>query len=116
MKAFEFGGQAFAAGTTSSIDLEVSVLANSTRLHLPVQVIHGVKPGPVFFMSGAIHGDEIQGVEIIRQVLLALNAGRLAGTVLAVPIVNSFVSSNGDFKKLIKSIATSDAFRYRQGV
>lgn len=32
------------------------------------------------------------------------------------PIVNQFVSSNGDLQKLIKSIATSDAFRYRQGV
>ncbi len=90
MKAFEFGGQQIAAGTAASVDLEVSVLANSTRLHLPVQVIHGAHAGACFFMSGAIHGDEIQGVEIIRQVLQALDAKHLHGTVLAIPIVNSF--------------------------
>ena len=44
----------------------------------------------VFFMSAALHGDEIQGVEIIRRILVALRGRKLAGTVLAVPIVNSF--------------------------
>ena len=90
MTPFELGGQQVAAGTAASIDLEVSVLANSTRMHLPVRVIHGAYAGPCFFMSGAIHGDEIQGVEIIRQILQALDATALHGTVLAVPIVNSF--------------------------
>jgi uncharacterized protein len=90
MKTFEFGGAKIAPGSTEMIELEVSVLANSTRLNLPVHVSHGQKPGPVFFMSGAIHGDEIQGVEIIRRVLAALKSVELSGTILAVPIVNSF--------------------------
>jgi predicted deacylase len=90
MNNFEIGGISLSPGNAETIELEVSVLANSTRFDLPVHIRHGEKPGPVFFMSAAIHGDEIQGVEIIRRVLVALANRDLAGTILAVPIVNSF--------------------------
>ena len=90
MTNFEIGGLSLAPGTHERIELEVSVLANSTRFDLPVHVLHGTKAGPCFFMSAAIHGDEIQGVEIIRRVLASLRGKELCGTVLAVPIVNSF--------------------------
>jgi hypothetical protein len=53
-------------------------------------VVHGEEHGPVIFLSGAIHGDEIQGVEIIRRILNHPALTRLKGTLLAVPIVNSF--------------------------
>jgi predicted deacylase len=55
-----------------------------------VHVVHGEEEGPVMFLSGAIHGDEIQGVEIIRRVLMHPHLMKLRGTLLAVPIVNSF--------------------------
>ena len=90
MSYFEFGGVSIAPGTAQTVELEVSVLANNNRLNMPVHVLHGAEKGPVFFMSGAIHGDEILGVEIIRLVLQALKGVKLSGTILAVPIVNSF--------------------------
>jgi uncharacterized protein len=90
MSEFEFGGRKILAGTRQTVELEVSTLANSTRMNLPVHVVHGAKPGPVFFMSGVVHGDEIQGVEIIRRILAAPDLKDIAGTLLAVPIVNSF--------------------------
>jgi uncharacterized protein len=90
MSAFEFGGRSVAAGTRATIELEVSVLANNTRMNLPVHVVHGAKPGPVFFISGVVHGDEIQGVEIVRRVLASSELKNMSGTLLAVPIVNSF--------------------------
>ena len=90
MKPFEIGGVSVAPGYATTVDLAVSVLANSTRFDLPVHVMHSQKSGPCFFMSAAVHGDEIQGVEIIRRVLAALRGKLLVGTVLAVPIVNSF--------------------------
>lgn len=90
MSAFEIGGIAIKPGTSETVELEVSVLANSTRFDLPVHVIHGEKSGPCIFLSAAIHGDEIQGVEIVRRVLVALRGKSVAGTILAVPIVNSF--------------------------
>jgi uncharacterized protein len=90
MKDFQIGDETIARGTRRTVELQVSVLANNMPMKMPVHVIHGEKPGPVFFMSGVVHGDEIQGVEIIRQVLQQLKNRAIAGTILAVPIVNSF--------------------------
>lgn len=90
MRPFDIGGSAVPPGERATINLEVSTLANATRMNLPVHVVHGREKGPTFFLSGVVHGDEIQGLEIIRRVLAheALNA--MAGTLLAVPIVNAF--------------------------
>ncbi|MBQ0799430.1 MAG: succinylglutamate desuccinylase/aspartoacylase family protein [Porticoccaceae bacterium] len=55
---------------------------------MPVQIIRGKKDGPRLFISAAIHGDEINGVEIIRRVLKSPALKRLSGTLVAVPIVN----------------------------
>ncbi len=90
MTPFLFGGQPVAAGARRTVALQVSVLANNTPMHLPVHVVHGASPGPVMFVSGVVHGDEILGVEIVRRLLAHLKDVALAGTLLAVPIVNSF--------------------------
>jgi hypothetical protein len=55
---------------------------------LPVAVVNGRRPGPHVWLSGAIHGDELNGVEIVRKVLRLLDAKTLRGAVIAVPIVN----------------------------
>jgi predicted deacylase len=57
---------------------------------MPVHVIHGRRDGPTVFVSAAVHGDEINGVEIIRRLLHSAALRRLAGTLLLVPIVNLF--------------------------
>lgn len=59
-------------------------------MSLPVHVIHGRREGPVIFISAAIHGDELNGVEIIRRVLTTKQLNRIAGTVLAIPVVNAY--------------------------
>ncbi|CAE7323318.1 doeB [Symbiodinium microadriaticum] len=51
-------------------------------------VVHGTEDGPVLFLAGAVHGDEINGVEIIRRVLRQRGLTRISGTLIAVPIVN----------------------------
>ena len=79
-----------AAGERRSIELPISALSNHIPVHLPVHVIHGKRPGPTVFVSAAIHGDEITGVEVIRRVLKSRAISRLRGTLLAVPIVNAF--------------------------
>jgi len=53
-------------------------------------VVHGKRPGPVLFLAGAIHGDEINGVEIIRRVLNRKSLQNIIGTLVAVPVVNVF--------------------------
>lgn len=89
-EAFEIGGQFIAPGTRRTVDLPVSVLSDHTPVTLSAHVIHGRKPGPVMFVSAAVHGDEVIGVEIVRRLLRARPLASLAGTLLAVPIVNTF--------------------------
>lgn len=88
--AFEIGGEYVAAGTRRTIDLPVSVMSDHTPVSLSTHVVHGKREGPTLFISAAVHGDEIIGVEIVRRVLRARNLASLRGTLLAVPIVNTF--------------------------
>ncbi|MFB9148421.1 succinylglutamate desuccinylase/aspartoacylase family protein [Roseovarius ramblicola] len=87
---FEIGGERVAPGTRARVDIPVSTLSNHTPVHLSVEVIHGRRKGPVLFVSAAIHGDEVIGVEIVRRLLRAAPLNSMAGTLLAVPIVNTF--------------------------
>ena len=87
---FQIGDYEIAPGTRETVDLPVSVLSDHTPMSMSVHVIHGKKPGPTLFVSGAVHGDEIIGVEIIRRLLRTKSLKRINGTLLAVPIVNSF--------------------------
>lgn len=87
---FEINGEVVEAGSRRTIDLPISVLSNHTPLALPVCVVHGQSAGPTVFLSAAIHGDEVIGVEIIRRVLAAPALKKLRGTLLAVPVVNAF--------------------------
>lgn len=87
---FDIGGQKVAPGTRARVDIPVSQLSNHTPVHLSVEVVHGRRAGPVLFVSAAIHGDEVIGVEIVRRLLRATPLKSMAGTLLAVPIVNAF--------------------------
>ena len=59
-----------------------------TAIDTPVIVVRGQRPGPTLCLTAAIHGDELNGVEIVRRVLLDLEPGELAGTIIGVPVVN----------------------------
>jgi len=87
---FEIGGFLIQAGERCDIQLPIPNLYTNTALTLPVKVIHSKSPGPVFFISAAIHGDEINGVEIIRRLLNVKSLSRLKGTLVAIPVVNIF--------------------------
>jgi hypothetical protein len=90
MMKFTIGNHEIAPGARKTVELPVSVLANHTPINLSVHVVHGTKPGPVMFISGVVHGDEILGVEVVRRVVSHPALRDLAGTLLAVPIVNAF--------------------------
>ena len=81
-------GITFKPGTRTTIDLPVGRLYTHTPMTMPVHVVKGKKTGPRLFISAAIHGDEINGVEIIRRLLKLPALKRLRGTIIAVPIVN----------------------------
>lgn len=83
-------GTSIAAGERRSLEIKVAQLYTQTPLSIPVQVLHGRKDGPVLLVCAAIHGDELNGVEIIRRLLSMSSIRRLHGTLIAVPIVNVF--------------------------
>lgn len=76
------------AGARTTIDIPVGRLYTHAPMTMPVHVICGKQHGPRLFISAAIHGDEINGVEIIRRLLKLPALKRLRGTLIAVPIVN----------------------------
>jgi predicted deacylase len=90
------GGRTIEPGTTVEFLLKISEFYTANPVNIPVTVIRGREDGPVLFLVAAIHGDELNGVEIIRQVLQLLKPRELEGTVLAVPVVNvfGFVTAN----------------------
>ena len=87
---FEIAGHAIPPGERGIVDIPVSVLSDHTPMALSAQVVHGRREGPCAFVSGAIHGDEIIGVEIIRRLLRTPQLKSLRGTLICVPIVNTF--------------------------
>lgn len=88
MADLRVGGVDIAPGTQHSIDLPIAELYTGSPVTMPVRVLRGKREGPVLFVSAAIHGDELNGVEIIRRVLRMPGLKRLRGTLIAVPIVN----------------------------
>jgi len=101
------------AGESVTIDLPMASLYSHAPMSLPVQVIRGRRDGPSLFVSAALHGDEINGVEIIRRVLRLPLLKKLRGTLIAIPIVNvyGFVSRSRylpDRRDLNRSFPGSD--------
>ncbi len=76
------------AGTRATIDLPAARLYTHAPMSIRVQVVSGKKSGPRLFLSATIHGDEINGIEIIRRLLKLPALKRLRGTIIAVPMVN----------------------------
>ncbi len=87
---FSLAGHTVMPGQRLQIDVPVARLYTHTPLHIPVEVVHGRKEGPVMLVCGGIHGDEINGVEIVRRLLRSKTINSLRGTLIAVPVVNVF--------------------------
>ena len=107
------GGVEIIPGSSATIDVPMASLYSHAPMSLPVQVNCGKRSGPTLFVSAAIHGDEINGVEIIRRLLRLPQLSRLRGTLLAIPIVNvyGFVSRSRylpDRRDLNRSFPGSD--------
>jgi predicted deacylase len=75
-------------GETREIYLKVSESFLSGAIQIPVTVIRGSNPGPVGFICAAIHGDEINGTDIVRRLIFDIDHEKLSGTLIAIPVVN----------------------------
>lgn len=90
VKPFELAGQSIRPGTRDTVELALPPLFTHTPMTLPVHVLHGRRPGPALFVRAAIHGDEINAIEIVRRLLGRRALASLRGTLLAVPVVNVY--------------------------
>jgi predicted deacylase len=84
------GGKEILPGERRNIEIPVAPTYTHDTLSISVQVIRGKLPGPKLFVCAAIHGDEINGVEIIRRLLKNPLMEKIKGTLIAIPIVNIY--------------------------
>jgi len=84
----EIAGASVAPGTTRRLGLVASESFAGSPVSIPVHVTHGLHAGPVLCLAGGIHGDEINGVEVVRRSVETFDGKGLRGSLVALPIVN----------------------------
>lgn len=90
MEKLTIGGVDILPGETKRIELPMPLLYTNTQMSIPVHVQRGKRPGPTLFVSSAIHGDELNGIEIVGRLLKSRSIKNLRGTLIAVPMVNVY--------------------------
>ena len=78
-RPFTVGGVTVAVGTRQKLELPAGRLPTGDLLSLPVVAFNGTKPGPAIWLNAALHGDEINGMEIIHRVLQRIDPRKLSG-------------------------------------
>lgn len=86
----EINGEKIGRGEKKELDLTIARLPTYTNIDLPVRVIRSKKPGPVVLLTGGLHGDEINGIEIVRRLLANKLLHLEKGSVIAIPLMNVY--------------------------
>jgi hypothetical protein len=79
-----------APGEHVAVDLPMASIYAHTDVRMTVHVVRGRRPGPCLLLCAAIHGDELNGVEVIRRVLQHRGLQSIRGTLIAIPVVNVY--------------------------
>lgn len=97
-EAFKIGKIEIPPGTRKDIRLKLGEMYIASPVYIPVTVASGREPGPALFITAALHGDELNGIEMVRQIRATLDVEKLKGTVVLVMIANpiSFVLQKRD--------------------
>lgn len=85
---FELLGQRIEPGARARLDWHAGGDLAGVRRDTPVLVVHGERPGPVLCLSSAVHGDELNGIEVVRRIVHNVDPEELSGTLVGVPVVN----------------------------
>lgn len=88
-------GQEIPLGTSKEINFNIAKLHTATKIEVPVIVERSKKPGPTILFTAGIHGDEINGVDIVRQIIARKINRPKRGTIICMPIINVFGFLNG---------------------
>jgi predicted deacylase len=92
-------GESINPGESKTINVEIARLHTTTKLNIPIIVRRSKFEGPVVLFSAGIHGDEINGVEIVRQLIYKKINKPKRGTIICIPIINvyGFVNKSREF-------------------
>jgi len=83
-------GRTIRPGERATVEVPIPHLYTHTPMFMVAHVIRGKRDGPRLFVSAAMHGDELNGIEIIRRLLAHKSLRRIQGTLIAIPIVNAY--------------------------
>ncbi|MCH7523671.1 MAG: succinylglutamate desuccinylase/aspartoacylase family protein [Bacteroidetes bacterium] len=89
-------GEAIALGERREINFNVAKLHTRTTLEVPVIIERSKKSGPIVLFTAGIHGDEVNGVEIVRQIIAKGINKPKKGTIICIPVINIFGFLNMD--------------------
>ncbi|TXG36929.1 succinylglutamate desuccinylase/aspartoacylase family protein [Seonamhaeicola maritimus] len=86
-------------GESKEVSFDVANLHTSTPVHIPVIIERAKKPGPTVLFTAGIHGDEVNGVEIVRQIIAKGINKPKCGTIICMPVINifGFINLNREF-------------------
>lgn len=90
MSKLTIAGIEIRPGETRKLALPVAKLYTDTEISIPIYIKRGKYSGPTLFISAAIHGDELNGIEIIRRLINSLAKKPIRGTLIALPMVNIY--------------------------
>jgi predicted deacylase len=98
-KPFKIQGQTISAGQHAQVVLNIYKLPTHTLIEIPVFVFNGKEPGPTILFLAGMHGDEINGIEVVRKLIMRDDVKHLkSGCVVAIPVINiiSFIAGTRD--------------------
>ncbi|MGA8205414.1 MAG: succinylglutamate desuccinylase/aspartoacylase family protein [Woeseiaceae bacterium] len=84
----EFLGSVIPPATVQRLSWSATELFEGVPVTTPVLVVNGAEPGPTLCLTAAVHGDELNGIEMVRRVMHDITPDKLSGAVIGVPIVN----------------------------
>ncbi|WP_299435309.1 succinylglutamate desuccinylase/aspartoacylase family protein [uncultured Aquimarina sp.] len=83
-------GENIPLGTSKTINFNIANLYTSTKVEIPIIIERSKKSGPTILITAGIHGDEINGVEVVRQIIAKKINKPAKGTVICIPVLNVF--------------------------
>ncbi len=98
-KPITINGQIIEPGENKTVILNAYQLHTKTKIEIPVHVVHSKKIGPSLLLSAGMHGEETNGIEIVRKIISRHEAQKLkCGTLIAIPVINivSFLYGSRD--------------------
>lgn len=84
----EFLGSVIPPATVQRLSWSATELFEGVPVTTPVLVVNGAEPGPTLCLTAAVHGDELNGIEMVRRVMHDITPDKLSGAVIGIPIVN----------------------------